>query len=297
MLTTIFCEVDDFCNDFEKVWRCHLLDSGTKKRLRDCTMSLSEIMTIEIHFHLSGFRCFKHYYLYYIQPILKKAFPNLVSYNRFVELKKVIAIPLYIFLNTCKLGKVSGISFIDSTAIKVCHNLRIKAHKVFKNSAQRGKTSVGWFYGFKLHLIISDTGDLLGVAFTPGNVDDRDLRVIDQITRHIFGKLFGDKGYISQKLSEMLQGKNIQLITKLRKNMKNKLMDLTDRIYLRKRALIETVIDFLKNICQIEHTRHRSVFNFGVNILAGLVAYTFLEKKPALRFNKNEYKTLELCLI
>ena len=117
------------------------------------------------------------------------------------------------------------------------------------------------------------------------------------ITRRIFGKLFGDKGYISQKLSELLQGKNIQLITKLRKNMKNKLMDLTDRIYLRKRAVIETVIDFLKNICQIEHTRHRSVFNFGVNILAGLVAYTFLEKKPALRFNKNEYKTLELCLI
>ncbi len=297
MLTTIFCEVDDFCKNFEKKWNCHLLKSSGKKRLRDSTMSLSEVMTIEINFHLSSYRCFKHYYIYYVQPLLRKAFPNLVSYNRFVELKKNIAIPLYIYLNICKLGKVSGISFIDSTALKVCHNLRIQSHKVFKNIAQRGKTSVGWFYGFKLHLVVSDTGDLLGVAFTPGNVDDRNPEVIDKITRNVFGKLFGDKGYISQKLTELLQGKNIQLITRLRKKMKNKLLKLSDQIYLRKRALIETVIDFLKNICQIEHTRHRSACNCFVNIIAGLVAYTYLEKKPALRFNKNEHKALELCLI
>lgn len=294
MLTTIFCEVDDFCKEFEKIWKSHLISSGAKQRLRESSMIMSEIMTIEIYFHMSGYRCFKHYYIRFVKRYLNKAFPNLVSYTRFVELKKEMAIPLYLYLNTCRFGSITGISFIDSTPLKVCHNLRIKMHKVFRNIAKRGKTSVGWFYGFKLHLIINDQGELLAVTITPGNVDDRNLKMVDQLTRYLFGRLFGDRGYISKKLTQMLKQKNIQLITKLRKNMKEQALPLMDRILLRKRALIETVIDFLKNICQIEHTRHRSVFNFGVNILAALVAYSFQEKKPALKFNRLENKMLAL---
>ncbi|MBE8416775.1 IS982 family transposase, partial [Leptospira borgpetersenii] len=115
--------------------------------------------------------------------------------------------------NSC-LEKCSGISFIDSTILKVCDNRRIHSHKVFKDIAQRGKSSTGWFYGFKLHLIINDQGELLSFMVTPGNVDDRNLKVIFPLSKNIYGKLFGDRGYISQSLFESLYEKGIQLITK-----------------------------------------------------------------------------------
>jgi hypothetical protein len=108
----------------------------------------------------------------------------------------------------------------------------------------------------------------------------------------LFGKLFGDKGYLSQKLFEDLHSKGIELIAKLKKNMKNRLMYLKDKLLLRKRAIIQTINDQLKNICQIEHTRHRSVYNFSTNIIAGLVAYSFLPKKPSLNHDKSQIPAL-----
>jgi len=141
---------------------------------------------------------------------------------------------------------------------------------------------MGWFFGFKLHLVINDRGEILSVCLTPGNVSDKDWSVMSRLTKNIFGKLFGDKSYLSSKLFDQLWERNIQLVTKLRKNMKNKLMTITDKILLRKRALIESVNDFLKNICDVEHSRHRSVNNFVVNTISALVAYSFLPKKPAI---------------
>ena len=105
-------------------------------------------------------------------------------------------------------------------------------------------------------------GEILSVCLTSGNVDDRNWEVIARLTKEIYGKLFADRGYVSQKLFEKLFEQNIQLVTRLRNNMKNKLMDFSERLLLRKRAVIESVNDFLKNICQIEHSRHRSVDNF-----------------------------------
>ena len=186
-------------------------------------------------------------------------FPHLVSYNRFVEFKRDALIALWVYLHT-RFGKVSGVAFVDSTSIAVCHNLRIPQHKVFLDSARRGKTSVGWFYGFKLHLVINDCGELLGCYLTPGNCDDRTL--VTWMVRRVWGKLFGDRGYISQILNESLRVQNLELITKIRKKMKNRLMSLYDKLILRKRSLIETVIDRLKNISEIEHTRHHSLWNF-----------------------------------
>lgn len=177
-------------------------------------------------------------------------------------------------------GRVTGIAFIDATSRVVCHNRRIHSHTVFKKRARRGKTSVGWFYGFNLHLGINDRGELLASQVTPGNVDDR--TPVPSLTQGLTGKLFGDKGSISKALFEALLGEELQLITKLRKTMANRLMPLFDKLLLRKRARIETVNDPLKNISQIEHTRHRSVANFMVNLVAGLVAYTHLPKKPSL---------------
>ena len=236
-------------------------------------------MTIITLFHASGYRNFKDYYTQHVIKHLFWAFPKLVSYNRFVELMPQAAIPLCAYLRS-RLRQCSGICFVDSTTLKVCHNRRIHLHKVFAASARRGKNSVDWFYGFKLHLVINDCGELLNIKLTPGNVDDR--VPVPEMVREMSGKLFADKGYISQKLFTRLFAHKLQLVTKLKTTMRNKLLSMFDKIMLRKRAIIEAVNDQLKNISQIEHTRHRSPTNFFVNLIAGLIAYTYREKKPSL---------------
>ena len=262
-----------------------MLSAGDRRRDRAPRLCLSEVMTIIVMFHSSSYRNFK---AYYTEQVLKNylwAFPRLVSYQRFVELMPQALVPLCGYLQTRK-GRCSGISFIDSTSLAVCHNRRIHSHKVFAGYARRGKTSVGWFYGFKLHLVINDRGELLSLRLTPGNVDDR--RPVPELVKELFGKLFGDKGYIVQPLFETLYGDGVRLVTRLKANMKNRLVSMFDRIMLRKRALIESVVDQLKNISQIEHSRHRSVANCFVNLLAGLVAYTWREKKPSLNIRVKE---------
>lgn len=266
----------------------HKLSSGERQRQRDCRLTASEMMTIIIHFHQSQYRHFKAYYLLYVCKHLKAAFPNLVSYTRFVALMPSVLLSLCVYLNTRK-GQVTKLAFIDATTLVVCHN-RIYNHKVFNKLARRGKTSMGWFYAFKLHLIVNDQGELLAFQVTPGNVDDR--TPVPQLTKRLTGKLFGDRGYISQKLFETLLEENLQLITTLRKNMKNKLFSLFDKLVLRKRSIIEIINDQLKNISQIEHTRHRSVSNFMINLVAGLIAYTHQPTKPSLKIEQNQLKLL-----
>ena len=209
------------------------------------------------------------------------------AYNRFVELQKKSIIPLAIFLKTCALGSCTGVSFIDSTPLRVCHIKREKQHKTFKNIALKGQCSLGWFFGFKLHLIINDKGEILDFIITQANVDDRKPLEEMGLHKNIFGKLYGDKGYIGKDLFEKLFVDGVHLITKIRKNMKNCLMLMQDKIALRKRALIETVNDELKNMCQIEHTRHRSFDNFITNLLSGLIAYSFFPKKPSINLNED----------
>jgi hypothetical protein len=280
-----FCDIDDFCRLFEPLWRKRLLTTVPRQRQRATTLCLSEVMTIIVLFHASGYRNFKTYYTQHVLKHLAWAFPRLVSYNRFVELMPSALVPLCGYLQTRK-GECSGISFIDSTSLKVCHNRRIHSHKVFAGCARRGKTSVDWFFGFKLHLVVNDCGELLSVRLTPGNTDDR--RPVPELVKGLFGKLFGDKGYVSQPLFETLYDEHVQLITKLKGKMKNRLTSIFDKLMLRKRAIIESVLDQLKNISQIEHSRHRSVANCFVNLLAGLIAYTYREKKPSLNIRVKE---------
>ena len=280
-LLGLFCDVDDFCQAFLPIWSQQLLASGAQIRQRPRSLTISEIMTILIAFHQSYYRNFKAYYLEQVMKNWHSEFPGLVSYNRFVEYIPSVLVPLIIYLRTYCLGQCSGISFIDSTSLDVCLNQRIHTHKVFAGLAERGKTSTGWFFGFKLHLVVNDAGELLQFCITPGNVDDR--KPVPHLAEKLFGKLFADKGYISQSLAlDLLKMFNLQLVTKLRSNMKNKLMLWTDRILLRRRAIIETIIDQLKNISQIEHTRHRSFQNFFVNVLCGLIAYCRRPVKPSL---------------
>lgn len=276
----LYCSVDTFWQRFEPWWERELLRNGQRQRRRATRLHPAEIMTILILFQQSGYRTFKGFYIRHVQRTLRQEFPSLLSYTRFVELMPRYLVPLAIYLHTQR-GECSGISFIDSTSLAVCHPARIHQHRVFRVDARRGKTSVGWFYGFKLHLVVNDRGDLLAFCLTPGNTDDR--KPVPRLVRRLFGRLFGDKGYLSAPLAEQLfLGHGLRLITKLRKNMRNQLLRLSDRLLLRKRALIETIFDQLKNVCQIEHTRHRSPTNFLVHLLAGLIAYCHQPKKPSL---------------
>lgn len=280
-ITDIFCVIDEFCQNSKQNTENFILGKKSKRPPR---MSDSEVICILILFHLGGFRCLKHFYLFYVQQHMQSEFPATVSYSRFVELSQKVVLPMTIFLKTCCLGKCSGISFVDSTPIRVCNNKRIKRNKVFKGIAEVGKSTMGWFYGFKLHIVINDRGEILNFAITQANVDDREPLKNESFLKAIFGKLFADKGYISKKLTDILFVSGIHLVTSIRNNMKNSLMTMSDKILFRKRSVIETVNDELKNICQVEHSRHRSFTNFIANMVAGLIAYSFFPKKPSIKY-------------
>lgn len=283
-LLELFCSVDDFCLTLSSNVTTQFL-LGRPRRGPKPRLSLSEIMTIIIYFHQSHYRDFKAFYQRHLCRYHRRDFPGLVSYQRFVELMPTALPGLLLYLDS-RLGEVTGIAFIDSTPLPVCHNRRIHRHKVFAGLAARGKTSLGWFYGFKLHLIVNECGELLRFFLSPGNVDDR--HPVPAMTEALWGKLVGDRGYLSQKLFEQLYARGLQLITPVRKNMQNRLMPLADKLLARKRAIIETINDQLKNISHIAHTRHRSPTNFLVNLLAGLIAYTHQPTKPALRVSCSE---------
>jgi len=285
-LVEIFFFTDEFCKEFSKTLEGVQLNSDNSKMTRNklCKLSDSEVITILIAFHLGGYRNLKDFYLNYIQKVLKSEFPQTVSYNRFVELQQKALFPMVIFLKMMRIGSCTGISFADSTVIRVCNNKRIFNHKVFAGIAQKGKSTMGFFFGFKLHLVVNDKGEILNFVITPGNVDDREPLKDAKFLEKVYGKLFADKGYIGQKLFEQLFVEGIQLITGIKRNMKNCLMSISDKILLRKRSIIETINDELKNICQIEHSRHRSFGNFLTNLISGLLAYSFLSKKPSIKY-------------
>ena len=296
-ITKIFCMADDFCKIYDKFLKVNGLGPRRDRRKRNYhrapKLSDSEVITIMILFHFSGYKCLKHFYTGYVLPHMRHMFPNPVSYNRFTELEKKVVVPLILFLKKCLMGGCTGISFVDSTALRVCRgisfvdstalrvcrNQRIHLHRVFRGLAQRGQCLMGWFYGFKLHLVCNEKGELLSFMLTPGNVDDRDPLKNTAFLENISGKLVGDKGYISKGLFEKLFVDGIQLLTKVRNNMKGALMSVADKILVRKRAIIETVNDELKNMAQIEHSRHRSVANFTVNLVSALSAYCFFSRR------------------
>jgi len=280
MLTRLFCEIDDFCQQRLPEWNSTLLTARVGQRRRRSGLSESELMTILVHFHQVGYRTFKWFYQRHVQVHLQREFPQLPSYQRFIELMPRVLLPLALFMKQrCRTGR--GIAFIDSTALKVCENLRIPRHRTFKAEAGRGKSSTGWFYGFKLHVVMDDRGEILSFMITSGNTDDR--KPVPTLLQSVVGKVFGDRGYISTTLATTLAQQGVEWITSLKHNMKAVTRDAFDTLILRKRSLIETLNDQLKNIAQIEHTRHRSLTNYLINVVAGLVAYSYQPKKPSLK--------------
>ena len=279
-LESVFCHVDDFCDKFMPVFEQQLITDGLRKRRRHSRMAMSECMTIVIAFHQSNYRDFKNFYLGHVSMYWKEYFPKLLSYTRFLEIMPSLIVPMCAYFETVK-GKPTGIAFVDSTSLKVCHNIRIPRHKVFADSAKRGKGTMGWFYGFKLHLLVNHVGEIISANITPGNINDR--TPVPNLCKNLTGKLYADKGYIGKKLAEKLSEKDIDLVTTVRKNMKAKVMSAFDRAMLSKRYIIETINDQLKNISQVEHSRHRSSTGFMLNLLSGLVAYCLKKKKPKIK--------------
>lgn len=286
-VTEIFCLIDDFCQELNRTIDKNAIipDTKAKTRLRKGKMSQSEVITIMVLFHLKGYRCLKHFYLEHVCKHMNDDFPRTVSYTRFVELQQKSIVPMVLFLQMLRLGKCSGISFLDSTVIKACHHKREAQNKVFRGIAQKGKGTMGWFFGFKLHIIINERGEIIDFLITQGNVDDRQPLRDRTFHNRVFGKIFADRGYIGKELFEQLFVDGIHLVTKIRKNMKNSLMNVYDKILLRKRAVVESVNDILKNTCQIEHTRHRSFGNFITNLISGLIAYSFYPTKPNINID------------
>jgi len=296
-IVEIFYLADEISKEYSRIVSAHSLNAnnGKKTRNKPSKLSTSEVITVLTLFHLGQYRNLKHFYINYVQVHLKEYFPQTVSYNRFVELQQQAILPMLMFLKASRLGSSTGISFVDSTILRVCNNKRIFNHKVFDGIAQRGKSTMGYFFGFKLHIIINDKGEILNFMLTPGNIDDREPLKNKAFLDKISGKLFADKGYISKELFNVLFVDGIHLVTTIKRNMKNSLMSIADKILLRKRSIIETVNDLLKNVCQIEHSRHRSFNNFFANLISGLIAYSFLPKLPSIKYqtqSQNSQMTL-----
>jgi len=275
---TLYCQINDFCKGFEPWYRKQLLSDGTIRRNRPCRLSLSEMVTILIAYHSSGMSCFKYFYLDLVEHH-RDLFPDLVHYDRFIKLMKR-TFPALICLFKSLEGEVTEYLFIDSTPMAVCHNLREKRHKVFKGLAAKGKTSTGWFFGLKLHMIFNTKGEIVRLSITKGNVNDRSP--VPDLVKGIMAKLIGDKGYLSKKLFEQLFEGGVTLITKIKKNMKNILMETGDKLMLMKRFFVETIFSSMKSLNTLIHHRHRSSFNAFVHLFAGLIHYQMRTDKPSL---------------
>lgn len=270
-LTSIFTEIDDFCKQLEKEIKKSLLGEN-KKRGPSCSLSDSEIITILIMFQKIRYRDFKTFYTSHVLEYWKKYFPHLVSYNRFLELMKRVILPMTLFIESRKKSK-NGIYYIDSTCLPVCSLKRSKRHKVFKDIAEFGKTSIGWFKGLKLHLVINDNGELIAFSITKGN--KHDSTQMESLFQNLSGIAFGDKGYMSKKIAEKLAKNGLKVITKKRKNMKNtEPLSCYEKQLLKQRGIIETVIDHLKHHYQIWNTRARAVINSMTHLISALAAYT-----------------------
>jgi hypothetical protein len=279
-----FCQFDDFCQAFEPRWEARLLPEaapsarhrGPKPGLAD-----SEIITILVLYHSSHFKNFKTFYEGIVLSLLRPAFPKAPCYARFIALTSHVWVPLTVFLLS-RMGRRTGIYDVDSTALPVCHNRRINRHKVFAALAERGKTSLSWFFGFKLHLVFNHEREIVALKLTSGNVND--TTPVPDLTQDLTGKLFGDKGYVGKNLAQTLLRRGLALMTRVRRNMKRLPVSFLDKALLNGRNIVETIIGHIKEFSSLRLPKHRSVFNAFTHIIAAVVAYQINPLPPKCAF-------------
>jgi len=261
-----------FASHFSPQWEQYQVSNGDSCSVRgpSCGLCESEIMTILLLYHSSGYRHLKSFYNGVILQWLRSAFPKAPCYDRFIALQPRAFAAMTMFFAS-KSGQKTGIYYIDSTSLPVCHNLRISRHKVFDGLAARGKTSTGWFFGFKLHLVFNHLHEIVSIKLTPGNVHD--AAVVPELTEGLTGKLFGDKGYLGKKLADTLLKRSLHLMTRVRKNMKSIPMTVTDKLLLNARNMAETIIGHIKEFSSLNLPKHRSITNAMLHLLAALTAY------------------------
>lgn len=279
-LIALFIDVDDLY----KSWQIYQADKQLgNSPTRVPELSESEVCTIIAAYHLSGYKCFEYYYRQLIKEKYRSYFPQAPSYERFLNLISRSYPLMWLWsLHTCLGSKRNGLYFIDSKKLEVCHLKREHSHRVFAASARKGKCSTGWFYGFKIHLVINSLGEIINWTITPGNVADNNVDLIQKLLRGLKGICIGDKGYFTS-LFEWFYLNQLHLITKPKKNMKKDSISLADhQNYLKKRALIESVNDILVSVCDIEHTRHRKPENAFAHIAGAIIAYQSFERKPSI---------------
>jgi hypothetical protein len=277
-----FCQFDDFCQAFGPHWQARLLSQEAqpaKKRGPQAGLADSEIMTILVLYHSSQFRHFRTFYEGVVLTLLRSAFPKAPCYARFIAVTKHVWVPLTVFLLS-RMGRRTGIYYIDSTPLPVCHPRRINRHKVFAGLAERGKTSTGWFFGFKLHLVFNHDRQIVALTLTPGNVHD--TTPVPHLTRDLIGKLFADKGYVGKDLAQRLLRRGLILMTPMRRNMKRLPVSFFDKALLNGRNIVETIIGHIKEFSSLRLPKHRSVCNAFTHLTAAIVAYQInpLPPKP-----------------
>jgi hypothetical protein len=278
-LIQMFLDIDDFCQDYEK-WQAHHPDEQVSKWTS--VLFRSEAMTILVYYHHSGYKCFQYYYERLVLGLMKSYFPKVPTYKYFLKLiprcfDLIFLYATYQSQNTQR----TGIYYVDSKRLPVCHNKRIHSHRVFKDIAQRGKSSTGWFYGLKVHLIINNLGEIVSFLFSSANFTDNNQQVLRNLLKGLKGYCYGDKGYLT-KLFEEFYTNGLKLVTKIRRNMKNQLMPIQEKYDLMKRGVIESVNDILMTVCDIEHTRHRSPINAMTHMISALIGYNYLDNKPTV---------------
>ena len=271
----LFCCLDDFAKLVE-AWEHHQLLPASGQRRRRGKLCLGELLFIMVLLPVSAYKDFKHFRLYGIRQQYRDCFGELPSYSRFVSLLPRLLLPFYLLLHYCR-GEETGIYFTEGAKLAVCHNGRINRNRVFRGLAKRGRSTMGWFFGFKLHVLINHKGQIVAFKATAGNTDDR--QPLEAMSAALQGKVFADKGYLSKSLLLRLWQRGLHLVTGIRRNMKNYLMPMLDKLLLRKRFIIETLFDKLKSHMGLEHTRHRSPINALVHIISCLAVYTLAQPK------------------
>ena len=257
----IFDQIDNLLKTMSASLKRKLLSDLRPKGGRPSGLSLQAILAFGIFRFATGVKDVKHYHRKLLSSYSKELgrIPNYGNFNALMNQATPYVIFLLQWICYCHQSAGGGLYFMDSTPMKVCENKRIFDHKVCEDMAQRGKSSMGWFFGFKLHVVCDSLGRLVSLLITPGNTDDRKFAL--KLLKGLRGLCVADAGYVSKKLMQELYQQGLLLLTDVRNSMK-RLMSETQHGLLKLRQRIEGVFSCLKHRLKAEASIARSPLGY-----------------------------------